>query len=313
MNSAALRPQPPIRAISRAQQAELNNALFTACWRGASIETIDDLIARGAKVNARNNSRETPLIAAADSRSSDIVMALLKHGANKNARDDNGSTALMVAVSKTKSGLDVIRALLAHGADLNVGNHNGERALHLAAAYERHEAALLLIQAGADKEAQTITGQTPLHVACETNAADMPTARVLIEHGAEPNAVDGRGKTPLRLALDVHVPMKKQAVMLIAHGASSTAGIDRMGHFDVYGMPAIHAATRAGLTNRLVELLAAGADTGTLFHGLTPVQAAEEAGQWDSLAVLQSWMAREAIDAVEAAMALAKQERSPSP
>lgn len=56
----------------------------------------------------------------------------------------------------------------------------------------------MLLKAGAQKDAQTKQGYTPLHVACHHGHVNM--VRLLIEQGAEINPVTSAGYTPLHQA-----------------------------------------------------------------------------------------------------------------
>src|SRR6185503_6086035 len=61
---------------------------------------------------------ETPLMVAARSGYPEVVEQLLAKGANVNARAGRGQTALMWAVSQKHA--DVVKVLLAHGADVHL-------------------------------------------------------------------------------------------------------------------------------------------------------------------------------------------------
>jgi len=86
------------------------------------------------------------LLAAAQG-ATDIVQALLAHGADINAKDTSGRTALIQAASQGH--IDTLQGLLARGANVNARNNDGETALTWARARGNTEAVKLLRQAGA--------------------------------------------------------------------------------------------------------------------------------------------------------------------
>jgi ankyrin repeat protein len=58
----------------------------------------------------------------------------------------------------------------------------------------------LLLDAGADPNAKSREGGTPLHTAAFTG--DLEIAEMLLAYGADPNATDPEGLTPLDVARD---------------------------------------------------------------------------------------------------------------
>jgi tankyrase len=69
------------------------------------------------------------------------------------------------------------------------------------------DAVLLLIRAGANLNAQSKKGYTPL-----INCAEPEVARVLLAHGADPSIRDADGKTALELARQYGMK-EKEAVL----------------------------------------------------------------------------------------------------
>ena len=72
-----------------------------------------------------------------------------------------------------------------------------------------------MIEKGVNVDARADSDQTPLHIAAEENSADV--ARLLIQKGADLEAKTKDGKTPLQHALYLNV-----AQMLISKGADKS-------------------------------------------------------------------------------------------
>ena len=92
---------------------QVDQDLIEAAKKGdtAAVET---LLAKGVKVNARQNDGSTALMVAAFTRHIDALQALLDAGADVNARDNSGLTPLMKA--KERGHTDIVNMLLAAGA-----------------------------------------------------------------------------------------------------------------------------------------------------------------------------------------------------
>lgn len=90
----------------------------------------------------------------------------------------------------------------------------GDTSLHLAAAALRPEVAELLLQAGADPNAQNRRGASPLHYCCDprpgagpwSREAQAEMIRLLAKHGADLDAPDRGGATPLHRAVRARSP-----------------------------------------------------------------------------------------------------------
>jgi len=141
------------------------------------------LVARGAQVNGKDNDGKTPLHHLGflgyddDEEFEDdgphyVAEILLEHGADVNARDKSGSTPLMEIAGHAFQD-ETVNVLLAHGAKANVHDRTGVTPLHravLSCAHYEHPEAMqrmqriigMLIAAGADVNARTVAGETPL-------------------------------------------------------------------------------------------------------------------------------------------------------
>lgn len=92
-----------------------------------------------------------------------------------------------------------VRALLEYGADPEVAETlHGNTALHIAAENGRADLALILLDGGADPNSRNHYGATPLHAAAEKGTAKV--VRLLLKRGADAGARDAWERTPLELA-----------------------------------------------------------------------------------------------------------------
>lgn len=96
--------------------------------------------------------------------------------------------------------------------------------LHLMADRPYHSAvslqvAVLLLEHGADPNARTERGVTPLHIACQTDTREEPMVELLLRSGADPNLADAWGNAPLHFALGESEESKRIVALLLQHGA----------------------------------------------------------------------------------------------
>jgi len=155
------------------------------------------LIANGADVNMETGDGTTPLHNAAIYGHKEVGEILIANGADVNAKDRGGETPLDEAIrNKHTETADLLRE---HG-----GKTGEELNVLLDAAKKGDiEAVKQHLAAGADVNAKTADGTTPLHNAAVYGHNEV--AELLIANGAEVNAiiVSGRnqGKTPVDLAI----------------------------------------------------------------------------------------------------------------
>lgn len=127
--------------------------LFTAVlWRQRDV--VEMLLDRGARVDSKGPSPPgwTPLMCALSlSRLNDTGLAeeLLRRGADVNARGDDGETVLTLATKKGQK--KVIEELLRRGADVNAKDASGRTALLIAEQNALKEISYLLRKAGATR------------------------------------------------------------------------------------------------------------------------------------------------------------------
>jgi uncharacterized protein len=97
--------------------------------------------------------------------------------------------------------VDILERLLAANPEITRQTTDGWTPLHLAAFLGRTEAALRLIEAGADLKAisENTTGNTPLHAAI-AGRCDEELISTLLTAGADPGVATAEGYTPLHVA-----------------------------------------------------------------------------------------------------------------
>lgn len=179
------------------------------------------LVAGQAEVNPRDRKGRTPLHLAASVGSDSVVALLVRCGADTNARSQDGRMPLYVAagnVYRIESGFHspdradpgipvvaepphleaVAKLLLAGGADVNAKTGNGQTPLHAAANAGTAAMVELLLANGAAVNLQDNTGRAPLHVAADRGQKDI--VELILAHGAEVNVRDNQRRTPLHFA-----------------------------------------------------------------------------------------------------------------
>jgi ankyrin repeat protein len=106
---------------------------------------------------------DTQLLEAAKAGDAAAVQQLLQKGAHIEAKDDYGDTALIVAAEKGHS--DVVKLLLEKGANIEAKNEVGATALIMAAAYGKTDMVKLLLEKGANFNAKYNRNDTALMAA----------------------------------------------------------------------------------------------------------------------------------------------------
>jgi ankyrin repeat protein len=169
--------------------------LLTAAAAG-NTEIVRALLTHGAKPNTCDIFHTSPLIGAARCGDVDAADALLAHHADVNVADRNGRTALSFAARYHQS--EVASLLISHGAQINFHTKTGDTPLTDAAKSGNLMIVETLVRAGADVNAQNLEGQTALLLAAGVKNAAI--VRLLLEHAADPNLAAKTGETPLQSA-----------------------------------------------------------------------------------------------------------------
>jgi ankyrin repeat protein len=157
--------------------------------------------------------------------------------------------------------LTELKTILDQKASANLADDHGITPLMYAAEIGSVDAMRLLLDRGADVNAQNAFGSTALM----WSASDAAKVRLLLEHGAQVNTTAKSGRTALIIAAFTN-PSAEVVRLLLAKGAK----VDVM---DVRHVTPMNAATFGNDTATVRLLLDAGADveTADTFIGLTPL------------------------------------------
>jgi ankyrin repeat protein len=255
-----------------AQQAPPADDAFHDAIRNDNLAALKTLIAeRGA--NARGTSGLSPLTLAVGFGSPAAVTLLVDAGANVNP-EGGGLTPLHLAWRDA----GITRLLLAHGANLEAKSSRGRTPLLIAtsAADTTLETITQLLDKGANVNAADNGGITPLIAAASTG--NTPVAKLLLARGAEPNitAKDGPISTALQGAAtnsDVELTRLLLARKVDLNAVSPDgSGRAKNGVIAFGHVTALHLAA-AGRDAEVVRLLLeAGAPIDALdMRGMTPL------------------------------------------
>lgn len=202
--------------IYRIANPALNHTLF---WVSSSESRLATRIHNGEDVNKANHEGFTPLHLAAQFGEPKNLSLLINAGADVLARNQLGQSVLYQAVSGGPA--ENIRILLRNGANVNVGDHFQVSPLHRAVSLGESGASkgqnvVLLLAAGADIDARTDKGDSPVHWAATSYYLDWALLPIL-KAGGNPNGVNNQGKSPLHTASSMGD--EAAVLMLLAYGA----------------------------------------------------------------------------------------------
>tara|TARA_R110002110_G_scaffold2756_5_gene13394 strand:- start:5591 stop:6286 length:696 start_codon:yes stop_codon:yes gene_type:complete len=200
--AALAQPLPANAQVPPGQgEIEAYDGLFKAAAAG-DIDAIERLAAEGAKLNARDGRKRTPLMVAAHLNQYTAARALIAAGANVDAFDADRYDVITIAAVADDP--EMLRIAIAGGANTSLVTSIYDGTALIAAAHLGHDEVvrtLIAHDAPLDHinnldwtaliEAIVLGDGGPRHVA---------TVKALVDAGADVDIADGRGVRPLSLA-----------------------------------------------------------------------------------------------------------------
>ena len=185
--------------------------MFWAAFNG-HLDVVEVLIGSGAKLSFAGNSDGTPMHAAAMECSPAVIAVLAKNGAEVDTLNGAGLTSLWLASRYGHT--NCVRMLLNCGATANTP---GERssALHPAALFGHKDIVKALLDRGANVNSLDQHKLTPLLSAVASDRFEI--VQILLEYGADMNAQDKRGNDAIAYSY-LHQAKNAERVLL-AHKA----------------------------------------------------------------------------------------------
>lgn len=239
LNADELGKESPVMVLPGTPLTSRHNATFPLVLAALDHKPrrLQALLEAGARVDVRSAMGKTPLHWAIkgerdyvagergiafrlpeDQQAASLACTrlLLERGADPRAGDGLERTPLHYA-SLAEGKVEHIQLLVARSADVDAMTGLQQTPLMFAAALNRLDAAIALLEAGADAKLGDGKGTAPLHLASARGHADM--VQLLLRRGADPHMPDGGGETPVSLA--IHSGSLKTLRHLLESGAST--------------------------------------------------------------------------------------------
>ncbi len=269
--------------------------------RFGALAKVKSLIEKGAGIDEKDVSGQTPLHCAVGYGHEDVVKLLIANGADVNCEDKDGKTPGHVALGEDKKSilelliakganldyihlsayqgsLDKVTSFIEKGTDVNATDSYGATPLHYAARRGHKELVEFLIAKGADVNAQDKRSLAALHVAAAHGHKDV--AALLIDNAADINAKGQWGYTPIYYAAWSKVTEVVEILL--------EEGVD-VNTKDKWGWTPLHYMAEYDYYRNMAEfLIVKGADVNAKNNqGKTPLQVAKEKGHTEIVELLR--------------------------
>ena len=210
---AALTGQDVLATALLAHGATAENVNLVCLNWGLSPKTLDQLLKRGANIEACDSRwHKTPLMWASETGSLKAVNVLLRHGARLNAQDVQGISALQYACANGR--IEAVRSLLRKEADISLVDNFGKSPLVAVALgkpfslggrfydsspSDRAKITNMLVFAGVNVSARDKYGGAAIHYAVKHGYLEV--LKELCKDGKCDLRMEWDGKSPLQIAM----------------------------------------------------------------------------------------------------------------
>lgn len=243
------------------------------------------LIEKGVDINEKNSQYERNILhLAAREGKHEIVQYLIETGMNFEERDGNSATATHLAAVSRVSGCDIaLGHLLKAGAEIEAQSNRGRTPLYYAAKLGNVTQTKMLLDAGANIEARGKYGLTPLLISAEYG--NVETTELLLIRNADIHAKNIDGSSVLHLAASGAGGSKNSIAvikLLLRRGASMAEVADKLS-----GRFPIHDAAMYGCDEVVKLFLDHGFAVDAVdYNGARPIEYAALQGQIEVARVL---------------------------
>ena len=237
--------------------AEGDTCLHYAARNDQCTEVLQVIISHGIDVNTTNKKNVAALVIACHKGNTHEIQVLLNAGADPNIADADGDTCLHYAAQNIQC-TEILQAIISHGADVNATNKENVRALMIACQKGNKNTINELLNAGADPNIADIDGDTCLHYGAQNDQCT-EVLQAIISHGSDVNAVNKDNVTALMIACEKK-NTDAINVLLNAGADANIVDVNDVNAIKMKNVTALMVACHKGNTDEIKILLNAGAD-----------------------------------------------------
>ncbi|KAJ6246598.1 ada2a-containing complex component 3 [Anaeramoeba flamelloides] len=141
-----------------------------------------------------------------------VCKCLIKGKADVNFRTSKGYNALHILCEQEKPEPALVELLIKHGINKDAQTRTGLTPIHIAAINGHLHILRILAEKKADISKKDFLGMTPFHYACHSNMLSL--VKFFLDHDIDTNTKDNTGSTPLHLMCSKNSPLVNVQLLL---------------------------------------------------------------------------------------------------